>query len=412
MAAKPAILGGDPAFERALPIIRPSTEEVATPELAAKITKILHSGMLSNVGNHVRALEEAFEEKLRVDHVVAVSSCTSGLVLTLQALGIRQGVVALPSYTFSATALAPLWNQNQLRYVDVDETLTVNPNLLNEMGAPLDAVMPVHIYGNPCDVQALAEWADERQVPLIYDAAHALGSLWRDQPVGSFGMAEVFSLSPTKLLTTGEGGLVATGDEDLAENLRLLRNYGNKPDYRCDLPGLNARMSELNAVLGLEMLRHLDRYVEARNRYVDRYRRLLCEVPGISFQRIRDASVSAHKDFAILVDPKDFGMDRDLLARALDVEGIRTKRYYYPPLHEVEAFRDVRVSLPVTQTVTRRVLALPIHNVMRMGDIDTVSDRIALVQTHAAEIVDKLASQGQDRRAEKGHTNTGGTSPV
>lgn len=347
--------------------------------------------MLSNVGIYVRQFEEACEERLHVDHVIAVSSCTAGLILTLQALGLRGHRIAIPSFTFSATGLACFWNDSPIQYVDIDETLTMDPELVGKLAGEVEGLMPVHMYGNPCDIGALGEWAETAEVPIVYDAAHALGSRWREQPIGGFGQAEVFSLSPTKLITSGEGGCIATNDAHLAETLRVLRNYGNLPDYTIETPGLNARMSEINAVLGLEMLGQLDRYVEARNQYVERYRSHLTSVPGLSFQRMREEGQSSHKDFGVVVSPEEFGMNRDDLARALAKEHVATKTYFYPPLHRLAAFRPkTEPSLPVTDHVSDRVLSLPIHNVMRMQDVDAIAERVALIQANASEVKSHL----------------------
>src|SRR3989449_6018346 len=212
MADKLAILGGSPAFEKTFPIIRPSADEAATPELSKRMQAVLQSNMLSNVGIYVRKLEEVLERKLQVDHVIATSSCTLGLIITLQALGLRGKRVAVPSFTFNATGLACYWTGNELNYVDVDETLTVDPKLLATLRGKVDFLLPVHLYGNPCDVDGLQEWAARGHAPIVYDAAHALGSLFRDRPIGGFGTAEGFILNSTKLITTGEGGLVGTND--------------------------------------------------------------------------------------------------------------------------------------------------------------------------------------------------------
>ncbi len=392
MAERLALLGGAPAFERTFPIIRPSADEFASTEVLERMEKVLRSNMLSNVGVYVRQFEEALEKELRVDHVIAVSSCTSGLILVLHALGVRNKRMALPSFTFSATGLAGFWNGAHLQFVDIDQTFTMNPKRVEKLPANLGALVPVHMYGNPCDVEALGEWADRARVPIVYDAAHALGSSWHDRPIGGFGTAEVFSLSPTKLITTGEGGFIATNDTGLAETLRVLRNYGNLPDYTMDVPGLNARLSEINAVLGLEMLSQLDRYVESRNRYVERYKKRLSTILGISFQEMRKRSRSSHKDFSVVVDPAQFGMNRDELARSLEAENISTKKYFYPPLHRLAAFHsNEKGRLPVTEQVSNNILSLPIHNAMRLQDIDAITERIAMIQARASEIVKRLA---------------------
>lgn len=392
MVDKPAILGGTPAFEKTYPIIRPSANEAATPELQERMDAVLRSNMLSNVGIYVRKFEEELERRLRVAHAVATSSCTSGLIITMQALGLRNCRALVPSFTFNATGLATYWTNNRLRYADIDDTFTLALKELIAARGKVDFILPVHMYGNPCHVDEIQEWATKSKRPVVIDAAHALGSSYKGQPVGGFGTAEIFSLSPTKLITTGEGGVVTTNDDALDKQLRILRNYGNLPDYTCPVPGLNARMSEVNAVLGLELLQHLDRYVESRERYVSRYKEKLSRVPGLVFQRIPQGHRSSHKDFSVVVNPREFGLNRDQLEKALAAERISMKKYFYPPMHELEAFRPRgRVSLPVTVRVSGRILSFPIHNVMNESDIDQIAQRVALIQANAPEVKTVLA---------------------
>lgn len=393
MMDKPAILGGTPAFEKTYPIIRPSANEAATQGLQDRMLSVLRSNMLSNVGIYVRQFEEELERRLHVAHAIATSSCTSGLMLAMQALGLRGRHALVPSFTFNATGLATYWTNNRIRYGDIDDTFTLALKELPLARGKVDFVVPVHMYGNPCHIEEIQEWAAKAKVPIVVDAAHALGSSYRGVPVGGFGTAEVFSLSPTKLITTGEGGVITTNDDALDTKLRLLRNYGNLPDYTCPVPGLNARMSEVNAVLGLELLQHLDRYVAARERFVARYKDVLSSVPGVQFQRIPEGHRSSHKDFSVVINPREFGMNRDQLERALAAEHISTKKYFYPPMHRLEAFRPKRrVSLPVTERVSGRILSFPIHNVMEEQDIDCITERVAAIQSHAADVKAVLAT--------------------
>jgi dTDP-4-amino-4,6-dideoxygalactose transaminase len=394
MVDKPAILGGAAAFEKTYPIIRPSANEAATPVLQERMAKVLESNMLSNVGIYVREFEEALEERLAVAHAIAMSSCTSGLILTMQALGLRGKRALIPSFTFNATGLATYWTGNRIRYADIDDTFTLALKSLRAATNKVDFVVPVHMYGNPCHIAEIQDWAEEEKIPIVVDAAHALGSSYQGAPVGSFGTAEVFSLSPTKLITTGEGGVVTTNDDDLDKKLRILRNYGNLPDYTCPVPGLNARMSEINAVLGLELLQHLERYVTSRERYVNRYKSTLSHVSGIEYQRIPEGHHSSHKDFSVVINPREFGLDRDQLEKALAKERIVTKKYFYPPMHRLEAFRSkAPVKLPVTERVSSRILSLPIHNVMDEPDIDRVAERIGLIQEYADQVRQRLARE-------------------
>ena len=254
---RPAILGGAPVFAEKLPLVRPALGE--TSPLKRRYADILASGILTN-GPTVRELEETVAERLGVDHVVGVASCTSGLMLVLQAIGAR-GPVVLPSFTFAASAHAVAWAGGTPVFAEVSEAaLTLDPGdaerAVAESGAC--AMTATHVYGTPCQTEELQTVADRAGIPLVYDAAHGLGSVRQGTPVGNFGVAEVFSLSPTKVVVAGEGGLIATADADLAHQLRLGRDYGNPGDYDCQFAGLNARMSELHAATALHSLSLLD----------------------------------------------------------------------------------------------------------------------------------------------------------
>src|SRR5688500_4255747 len=244
--APPAALGGTPAFPDGLPLVRPTIADI--PRLTDRLGDVLASGMLTN-GPTVRRLEEAVVERCGVAHAVAVASCTSGLMLTYQALGVT-GRVLMPSFTFAASAHAVVWAGGTPLFADVDAaTMTLDPEAAEELVSEAAAVSATHVYGRPCEVEALQALADAAGLPLVYDAAHALGSSRRGRPIGGFGTVEVFSLSPTKVAVAGEGGLVTTNDAALAEAVRLGRDYGNPGNYDCRFPGLNARMSELHATV-------------------------------------------------------------------------------------------------------------------------------------------------------------------
>jgi len=351
------------------PIIRPNVNryvEALMPELR----EILTSNMLTNVNNYTTKFENSVKGILGARNVIAVSSATSGLILTLEALGVRKKEVVLPSFTFAATAASAYWTSNKLVFTDINDTFTLDPekvssNITDKTGA----IMAVHMYGNPAHVEDLEDIAEDRGVRLIFDAAHAIGASRNGIRCGNFGDAEVFSLSPTKLLTTVEGGLITTQDDELAEKLRTMRNYGLDLNYESEVPGLNARMSEINAAIGLAQIRDLDLFVRNRNEFVKEYKRLLNGVVGLSYQRIPKGNISTHKDFSIVVDKTDFGMDRDSLGKVLGEHGISTKRYFYPPVHRLAAYRDKEAVLPMTDHVSDNVLSLPIYNYMTGDDI-------------------------------------------
>ncbi|HXY73304.1 MAG TPA: DegT/DnrJ/EryC1/StrS family aminotransferase [Actinomycetota bacterium] len=377
--------GGTPAFPDGLAFLYPRLPD--TEALVEALRGILESRQLTN-GRVVREFESRAAEYLGVSHCVAVSSCTAGLMLVLRAANLS-GDVILPSFTFTATAHAVAWNALRPVFADVDpDTLTLSPTAAaRAAGVRASAILATHTFGTPCDVDALGEIAVRNGLRLVYDAAHAFGSRHGSTPIGGFGDAEVFSLSPTKVLVAGEGGLIATNDKLLAERCRIGRDYANPGDYDCQFYGLNARMSEIHAAVALASLDGLDDRLARRSELAERYWMGLERVPGISWPVLRKGDRSTYKDFTILVDPDAFGMSAASLAAALRAEGVQTRRYYAPPVHAQRAYRDVPTTnghLAVTERVAERVLTLPLWIDMSEEDVDLVVEAVRRIGEFAS----------------------------
>lgn len=382
MKPPPAQLGGPPAFDPPLPFARPALEE--KDKVLSLVETTLESGLLTN-GPLVRSLEERAAHHFGVDHCVAVSSCTVGLMLVVQALD-PVGAVAVPSFTFSATAHAVRWNHKQLAFIDCDPMTWVAG--AEHVPSDISLILATHVSGVPCPVADLEARSRELGVPLVFDAAHAAGSLVPQDgspvPLGRFGEAEVFSLTPTKVLSGAEGGLVTTNDSDLADTIRLARDYANPGNYDTQFAGINGRLSELHAALVLVAFDHLEERVAKRNSLADRYRSGLGEIPGVGWQQVPDGARSSNKDFIITIDAEEFGCHRDVVAAALRAEGIPTRPYYAPPVHRQHAYRDVRgPELPVTDHLADRVIALPIWSDMSAGQVDGVVEALERIHFHA-----------------------------
>jgi dTDP-4-amino-4,6-dideoxygalactose transaminase len=372
----PAMLGGDPAFPEGLPLVRPS---LPPESVLDDIRKILSGPVLTN-GPYVRELEERAADYLGVRHCVAVSSGTSGLLLILRVSDLS-GEVITPSFTFAATAHAIQWNGLRPVFADIDsETLLLSPGAARAAMRPqTSAILATHTYGTPCDAEGLSEVARSAGARLFFDAAHAFGSLHRGKRVGGFGDAEVFSLSPTKVLVASEGGIISTNDETLAEQCRIGRDYGNPGDYDCQFVGLNARMSEVHAAIALGSLTDLNERIGRRNALAGLYREAMEDFPGLSFPKVPEGDRSTYKDFTILVDPDGFGLDAPGLQRALAAEGVESRRYYSPPVHAMGAYGDLRGSngdLPVTDSAASRVLTLPMWTGMTDRHVARVADAV------------------------------------
>jgi dTDP-4-amino-4,6-dideoxygalactose transaminase len=357
---------GTAAFETRVNLVRPALPSFQ--EMAPEMEEILASGMVTK-GKYLRLFEEAVAEHLGVEHAVAVSSCTAGLMLTYRCLGLT-GDVVVPSFTFMATVSALVWAGARPVFADADlHTHNLDPAAAEAAITPnTSAIVATHIFGNPADVERLESIARRHRLKLIFDAAHGFGALYKGAPVGPQGDAQVYSLSPTKLLIAGEGGIVATNDGELAEKVRMGREYGNSGNYDSAFAGMNARMPEINAVMGLHSLRMLEGAARRRNEIASLYREELGKLPGINFQQIRSEDRCSYKDFSITVDPDAFGLTRDALAAALDEHNVDTRKYFDPPVHCQIAYRELWDGrpLPNTDRLAERSLSLPLWS--RMDD--------------------------------------------
>jgi dTDP-4-amino-4,6-dideoxygalactose transaminase len=350
----------------------PSIDEILQSYLSS-----FANGMLTN-GDVVARLEATVSERLGVSHCVAVSSCTSGLMLVLKALGIK-GEVILPSFTFFATGHAALWNGLEPVFAECDDrTWTVDAaDVEARITERTGAILAVHLYGNPARIDILQQIAKRHGLKLIFDAAHGFGSRYGGSPVGGFGDAEVFSLSPTKLLVAGEGGLVCTNDSTLARMIRAARNYGDAGSYDPELLGLNARMTEFNAAMALAGVALVNHKIKRHNEIAEKYTNLLEGTPGILFQQVDKDDCSAYKDFSVLISQAEFGMSRDEVEKMLLDEGIPTKKYFYPPLHLQRLFANRGgggAGLSITERISEQVLSLPIYESLP----DETVERVAL----------------------------------
>jgi dTDP-4-amino-4,6-dideoxygalactose transaminase len=358
------------------PPLRTNRIPVAAPHMPAvervveNFAAILRSGWLTK-GPYVEHLEAALAARLGVRHAVAVSSCTIGLMLVYRGLAgagrgrgrIRDEVV-MPSFTFLAAPAAAVWSGLKPVFIDVDPaTMNIEPEEVARSITPQTvAVCGCHTFGNPCDVAGLARVADAHGLPLVIDAAHAFGARVAGRPVGAGGTAQVFSLSPTKLLVAGEGGIVATDCDWLAAWIRAGREYGHDGSYDPLFAGLNGRLPELSAALAIASLESLDEVAAARTATAAAYRRRLEPLPGIGFVEPAAGVEPSYKDFSITLDAARLGATRDAVRRALADRGIETRCYFDPPCHRQTAFRqfhDARRPLPLTERLAARSLALP-----------------------------------------------------
>lgn len=351
-----------------LAIIRPTLPDIR--EVMETVRASYDCGSVTT-GRVVMQLEEEVSRFTGVPHVVALSSCTSGLMLAWAALELPDSAeVIVPSFTFAATVQAVIWNRLVPVFVDcLPGTMTIDPEEVRRaIGPRTAAVCPVTTYGLPPDMESLETLAEEHGLALVCDSAQGLGSTYRGRQAGGFGTCEVFSLSPTKVVTAIEGGLVATTDAQFAEKIRSMRDYGKGPGgEEMVRNGLSARMSELHGAVGLLSMRRAAQLIESRLRLIDRYRDFARSLNGCSVQDYPDDRTSSGNYFVLFVHDSA-AISRDDLFRGLKDLNIQSKRYFYPPVHAQALFRDkphrVVGDLPVTWACSKSALALPLYSHM------------------------------------------------
>jgi dTDP-4-amino-4,6-dideoxygalactose transaminase len=381
----PAVLGGAPALSTPMNIVAPVLPKI--DEVGERIAEILANGQLTNDSRYVREFEAALEQRLGVSAVL-VSNGTWSLVLAMKALGVG-GEVIVPSYTYCASAHAIRWAGAEPVFADIRrDAFTIDPLAVRAAITPrTSAILAVHIYGHPCEVDELAQLAEEKGLALIFDAAHAFGAVYRGRTAGTFGRAESFSFHATKTLPVGEGGCITTNDAALAARLRLARKFGDPGDENTLFAGTNAKMQEFNAILGLAGLRTVDDIIVRRRAYAGELRGRLACIPGMSFQQELPYARSSCQNFAVLIDEQEFGLSRDEVFRALTAENVRCRRYFYPPVHRQQAYADVRTGpLPVTDEVADRVLCLPFYSEMTVVQFDGMAAAFEKLHRHAPKV--------------------------
>jgi len=392
MSSLPALLGNNPTFKQKIPLTKPVLPDFEI--FAEGLRPIFETGILTK-GDELRRLEEMAARELGVQYVIAVSSCTAGLMLAYRALNLS-GEVIVPSFTFMATVSALVWGNARPVFVDVDpQTGTLDAGCVEAaITRETSAIIAVHNFGNPADIKELQSVADRAGLRLIFDAAHGMGSRYQGNPLGAQGDAQVFSLSPSKLVVAGEGGLIATNDRLVADTVRIGREYGNCGNYDSTFVGLNARMPEFNALLAKQSLQGLESACQNRNEAATAYQNGLKHLPGIGFQKVRPGNRSSYNMFSITVNAEVFGLTRDELRAALAAENIDTRSYYDPPVHRQTAYMHFvrsEVTLVNTDLLSATSLCLPISSNVPMSVVAGVCQAIDLAHKFAPEIRAKLA---------------------
>lgn len=372
-------LKGEPSFAAPLHVGRPNiTDQARFSEL---VEGLLERRWLTNDGPLVRELEERVAAHVGVRHCVATCNGTVALEIAIRALGLT-GEVIVPSYTFIATAHALHWQGLTPVFADIDpRTHTLDPEAVQRAITPrTSGILGVHLWGRAAPVDDLQAIADEHGLPLLFDAAHAFSSTHRQRKIGRFGRAEVFSFHATKFFHSLEGGAIVTDDDDLAETMRLMRNFGFANEDEVIHPGTNGKMTEVCAAMGLANLPHVDRVREINRENHTAYTEALAEVPGVEVMQYDEAEDNNYQYVVLEVDSR-VGPSRDEMLRTLRAENVLARRYFWPGCHNMMPYRelypDAASTLAQTEAVADRVLVLPTGDSVSVDDIEVIADILA-----------------------------------
>jgi perosamine synthetase len=341
---------------------------IAEPEIGEEelknVMEAVKSGWVSSKGKFISEFEERFAEYIGVKYGVATSSGTTALHLALVALGVKKGdEVIIPTLTFVAVANAVIYTGARPVFVDSHpDYWCIDPEKIEEkITRKTKAIIPVHLYGHPCDMDIILKIAGEYGLYVIEDCAEAHGAEYRGRKVGSFSDISCFSFYGNKIITTGEGGMCLTNDERLAEKMKILRDHGMKPDrkYWHEVIGFNYRMTNLQAALGVAQLEKMEKFVQKKIEIAETYNSLLKNVDGITLPPKMPWARNVYWLYSILVDKSSYGLDRDELIVKLLERGIETRRFFYP-LHIMPPYRTyAHGEYSVAENLSSKGLNLP-----------------------------------------------------
>ena len=391
-----AIFGGNATFDEPLHVGRPNLGK--RTDLLNRVNDILDRRWFTNRGLYVQDFERRLADLLEVKHCIAMCNGTVALEIAVRALDMK-GEVIVPSLTFIATAHCLQWQRVTPLFCDVNpETHTIDPEKVTNLITPrTTGIIGVHLWGRPCEIEALEKIASENNLKLIFDASHAFGCTHSGKPVGGFGEAEVFSFHATKFINTFEGGAVATNDDDLAEKIRLMQNFGFAGMDNVIHVGTNGKMNEVSAAMGITSLESLDDYIDGNRQNYRTYRKLLSDIPEIELLKFNAHEKNNYQYVVTAIDENKSGIHRDLLMQILQAENIMARRYFYPGCHRMEPynsfFPNAGLLLPETEKLSERLLCLPTGTATGQTDIRQICDLIHFILGYRADIKDRLSGK-------------------
>lgn len=361
-----------------IPVTEPYLPDLE--EFIPYLEKIWASRWLTNCGDFHQELEDELCKYLGVEHISLFNNATIALITGLQSLRITGEVITTP-YSFVATSHSILWNGLTPVFVDIDpDTFNIDASKIEAAITPrTTAIMPVHCYSNPCDVEAIQEIADNYGLRVIYDAAHAFAVNYKGESLLKWGDISILSFHATKVFNTFEGGAIISPDAKTKQRIDRLKNFGIADELTVTAPGINGKMSEINAAFGLVQLKHIDQAIQQRKKIDTRYREALADVKGINLYQHSVDAESNYSYFPILVE-NDYPLNRDDLYEKLKQNNILSRRYFYPLISNMPMYRGLpsalATKLPNANQIADKILCLPIFNDLTFAEQDQVINLI------------------------------------
>lgn len=352
-------------------------------EFEEEIRDIWDTHWLTNMGSKHKRLESQLKEYLEVENISLMTNGHLSLELGIQAMNLTGEVITTP-FTFASTTHAIVRNGLTPVFCDIDsDDFTIDVTKIESLITDkTSAIVPVHVYGNVCNVEEIERLAKKYDLKVIYDAAHTFGVKYKGKGIGTYGDASMFSFHATKVFNTIEGGAVCFKDEDIGKRLYKLKNFGIKNESVVDGVGSNAKMNEFQAAMGLCNLKHIDEEIAKRKKAVERYRENFKDVPGIRISPIQKDVESNYAYFPIIVDEKKFGVSRNDIYEELKKHDIYTRKYFYPLTNTFNCFNgryDVNTT-PIALHISKRVLTLPLFADLTPDNIDIICQIVISLQ--------------------------------
>lgn len=359
-------------FNKPIYITRPLLPKLS--DLNKMLRRIWNSKQVTNIGRMHKELETKLQKFLKVKNVCLFSNGTVALQLACHVLNLSGEVITTP-FTFPATLHALYWNNIKPVFCDIEEdTFNLNPNKIEPLiTSKTTAIMPVHIFGNPCDVKKIQQIADKYRLKVVYDAAHAFGVEINGVPIGNFGDVSMFSFHATKIFNTIEGGCLTFKDCKLKQKLELIRNFGIKSENKVVMPGVNAKLNEIQAAIGILNLAKVKKEIKKRRILANLYREELNEIPGIALPKNIPGVKHNYSYFPILIKKDKYGFSRDDVYRILKKFNVFTKKYFYPLCSHFTWYKHLPSAnpenLPIAEKIAKEILCLPLHGGLKKDDI-------------------------------------------